>query len=109
MPAPSKPEPKPSKPEPTPEPKPEDTPSQTLGIAEEQRARSDEIARTGVEAWKEAHDERPLDQRTNRQIPGVGPTTASSSVAPRDTSSQGGPQQGSTPEARRYQNPTAPA
>lgn len=90
----------------------EDTPGQTIGIVEEQRARSAQIQAMGVENWKAAHDERPLSERTNRQIPGVGPTTSSSSIAPREVSTPApnqGPWQGSTPEARRYQNPTAPA
>jgi hypothetical protein len=42
-------------------------------VAEEQRERSEEIAKIGVQKWVDARDERPEDERTNRQVPGVAP------------------------------------
>jgi hypothetical protein len=79
-------------------------PGKSPGIVEEQMARSAEIQAMGVEAWKEAHDERPPEQRTNRQIPGVGPTTVSSSIAPPPESGSWAGSSRSTPEARDYGN-----
>lgn len=81
-------------PEHTPEPQP------PMTIAEEQRARSDAIAREGVEKWKAEHDERTEEEKAGRQVPGV------ASPAP-----EGGSWQGSTrttPPARAAQNPAAP-
>ena len=71
-------------------------------IADEQRARSDEIARAGVEKWKAAHDERTDEEKAGRQVPGV---------APPAPNPEGGSWQGSTrttPPARAAQNPAAP-
>jgi hypothetical protein len=42
-------------------------------VAEEQRRRSDEIAKVGTAKWVDDHDERAPEDRTNRQIPGVAP------------------------------------
>jgi hypothetical protein len=42
-------------------------------IAEEQRRRSEEIDKEGVEKWKAKRDERPDDERPE-QVKGVGPT-----------------------------------
>ena len=44
-------------------------------IAEEQRARSAEIEKQGMKKYQEAIDERPPEERTNRQVPGVTPPT----------------------------------
>jgi hypothetical protein len=95
-----KPQPKPD-PEPNPDPQPKpvahDAPVQrevTRTIADEQRERSDQIARVGVERWKAEHDGRTDEDKQPRQVEGVGPTTVQDGK--------------STPEARRYQNPAAP-
>jgi hypothetical protein len=40
-------------------------------IAEEQRERSEEIQREGVEAWKAKHDERTEDEKKGRVVTGV--------------------------------------
>jgi hypothetical protein len=66
----------------------------TRTIADEQRERSDEIARRGVERWKAEHDGRTDEDKQTHQVEGVGPTTVQDGK--------------STPEARRYQNPAAP-
>lgn len=42
-------------------------------IAEEQRRRSEDIAKVGVAKWVDDRDERPAEERTNRQVPGVAP------------------------------------
>lgn len=42
-------------------------------IAEEQRKRSEEIAKAGVSKWVDDHDQRPPNERTNKQVPGVAP------------------------------------
>ena len=90
-----KPQPKPD-PDPPPKPLAADAPKRevTRTIADEQRERSDEIAREGVEQWKARHDSRTDEEKQSRQIPGVGPTNVEDGK--------------STPEARRYQNPAAP-
>jgi hypothetical protein len=41
-------------------------------IADEQRARSEEMAREGVEKWKERHDQRSEEDRQSRPVTGVG-------------------------------------
>jgi hypothetical protein len=49
-------------------------------VADEQRERSAEIEHEGVEKWKEQHDERAPEDRTNKPTPGVAaPAPASSS------------------------------
>jgi hypothetical protein len=40
-------------------------------IADEQRARSEEIQRMGVAAWVEAHDERTAEERQQKPVAGV--------------------------------------
>jgi hypothetical protein len=40
-------------------------------IADEQRERSEEIQREGVEAWKAKHDERTEDEKKGRVVTGV--------------------------------------
>jgi hypothetical protein len=65
----------------------------TRTVADEQRERSDDIARKGVEQWKAEHDSRTDEEKKPHQIPGVGPTTVQDGK--------------STPEARKYQNPAA--
>ena len=40
-------------------------------VADEQRERSEEIQKQGVEAWKAAHDGRSPEERQGRQVPGV--------------------------------------
>jgi hypothetical protein len=40
-------------------------------IADEQRERSEEIAREGVEAWKAKHDERTEEEKKGRVVTGV--------------------------------------
>lgn len=75
-------------------------------IAEEQRRRSDEIAAMGVEAWKDANDERTEEERgAAKQVPGVAPP------APSQASTEAGSWAGSTrttQAARHAQNPAAP-
>lgn len=74
-------------------------------IAEEQRARSRDIALTGVEDWKDAHDERTEEEKAGKQVPGVAPP------APEHASTEAGSWQGSTrttQAARHAQNPAAP-
>ena len=59
-------------------------------IADEQRARSAEMAAMGVDAWKAAHDERTEEEKAgNRQVPGVVP--------------QGNPEVRSSPEAKSWE------
>jgi hypothetical protein len=41
-------------------------------IADEQRERSEEMAREGVEKWKERHDQRSEEDRQSRPVSGVG-------------------------------------
>jgi hypothetical protein len=43
-----------------------------MTIADEQRARSEEMAREGVEKWKERHDQRSEEDRQSRPVTGVG-------------------------------------
>ena len=100
------------KPEPTPAPKPKpdedaaaaphaippEPPVQT--IADEQRARSDEIQAMGIDAWKASQDTRSEAEKQPQAVPGVAPSKA-----------EGGSWDGSTrstPEARKAQNRTAP-
>jgi hypothetical protein len=40
-------------------------------IADEQRQRSEDIQREGVEAWKAKHDERTEDEKKGRVVTGV--------------------------------------
>jgi len=56
-------------------PAPAAQPSQSMPtIADEQRARSDEIASEGVDKWKAEHDERTEAEKAgNAQVPGVVP------------------------------------
>jgi hypothetical protein len=62
-------------------------------IADEQRARSDEIASEGVDKWKAAHDERSEEEKAgNAQVPGVVP--------------QGNPEVRSSPEAKSWEGST---
>jgi hypothetical protein len=44
-------------------------------IVEEQRARSAAIEQMGVEAYKDSIDDRPPEERTSKQVPGVTPPT----------------------------------
>jgi hypothetical protein len=46
-------------------------PAPVKTIADEQRERSDEIQREGVEAWKAKHDERTEDDKKGRVVTGV--------------------------------------
>lgn len=66
-------------------------------VADEQRERSEEIQKQGVEAWKAAHDERSPEERQGRQVPGVVHVTDESKL-----------KGNSTPEARAAQHPAAP-
>ena len=66
-------------------------------VADEQRERSEEIQKQGVDAWKAAHDERSPEERQGRQVPGVGHVTDESKL-----------KGNSTPEARTAQHPAAP-
>ena len=68
-------------------------------IADEQRARSEDMEAEGMQAWNDQHDERDPDRRP-KQVPGVGPTSISAESAP--------PKGNSTPEARTAQHPAAP-
>lgn len=77
-------------------------------IAEEQRARSAVIQTMGVDDWKDAHDDRPPDQRQNRQVPGVGPSAISERVAPPPEGGSWAGSTRSTPPARKAQNRSAP-
>jgi hypothetical protein len=63
-------------------------------VADEQRERSEEMQKEGVDAWMAAHDERTPEDRQGKPVTGVqpGPNTA----------------KGSTPEARAAQHPAAP-
>ena len=82
QPHPTQPPAKPAQPAP-PAPKPEDpqaaktaeppkpAPEPVKTIADEQRERSDEIAREGVEAWKAKHDERTEEEKKGRPVTGV--------------------------------------
>jgi len=83
QPHPTPPPPKPPTPPPPPAPKPEDPqaaktaepqpkpPEPVKTIADEQRERSEEIAREGVEAWKAKHDERTEEEKKGRPVTGV--------------------------------------
>ena len=112
---PTHPAPKPQTPPPAPAPKPADPPEAKAKVeghaakqpepeppvktvADEQRERSEEMQREGVEAWKAAHDERSEEERQPKQVPGSqpGPNTVSPGT------------KGSTPEARAAQHPAAP-
>jgi hypothetical protein len=44
-------------------------------IADEQRARSAEIEKQGMKKYQEGIDQRPPEERTNKQVPGVVPPT----------------------------------
>ena len=46
-----------------------------MGIADEQRARSAYIEQHGVAAYMEEIDQRPPEERQNKQVPGVTPPT----------------------------------
>jgi hypothetical protein len=46
-----------------------------MTIADEQRARSAWIEQHGQKAYDEAIDQRPAEERVNRQVPGVVPPT----------------------------------
>lgn len=101
---PSPPEPDEIEPTPPPEPAPqtatplpEPPPAQTA--ADEQRQRSDEIARMGVEKWKAEHDERTEEEKAGRQVTGVAPPV------PESGSWEGSTR--TTPPARAAQNPAA--
>lgn len=69
-------------------------------IADEQRARSREIAAMGVEKWKAEHDERTEEEKAGKQVPGV------AAPAPEGRSWEGSSR--TTPAARAAQNPAAP-
>lgn len=75
-------------------------------VADEQRKRSDDMAREGVEKWKAEHDERTAEEKAgNRQVTGVA-NPLKDPAAP-----EGGSWQGSTrttQAARHAQNPAAP-
>ena len=96
-------EPPPPPPPHPPEPKPEaakheikpEPPVET--IADEQRARSEEIQKQGIDAWKAAHDERGPDEKP-KVVPGV------SHRAVDESELRGN----STPAARTAQHPAAP-
>jgi translation initiation factor IF-2 len=68
-----------TQPQPTPPPKPptppppaaKPAPAPVKTIADEQRERSEEIQREGVEAWKAKHDERTEDDKKGRVVTGV--------------------------------------
>jgi hypothetical protein len=76
-------------------------------IAQEQRERSDEMAATGVEAWKASHDERDPDDQP-RTVPGVGPTSVGEGQPPQAQAGTWAGSTRSTPEARDYQPPGGP-
>lgn len=72
-------------------------------IVDEQRARSDEIASMGVEAWKAAHDERdPADKP--QTVAGVSTQGDAKTLEPGSWSGS----TRSTPPARAAQNPASP-
>lgn len=76
-----------------------DPPPAVKTIADEQRERSAEIERQGVEEWKAERDERTEEDKQGRQVPGV-----------RSPQVEGGSWKDSTrstPEARKAQNPAA--
>lgn len=78
-------------------------PAPVTTIADEQRARSDEMAREGVEEWKAAHDERTEEEKAgNKQVTGVAPPAPSAEARSFEGSTR------STPAARHAQNPAAP-
>jgi hypothetical protein len=107
-------QPKPTAPKPKP-PEPEDDQPEAAKpaapsaepvrtIADEQRERSEEIQRQGVEAWKAAHDERGPDDKP-KPVPGVSPRV-NDPGAPEGASWEGSTR--STPEARNAQHRAAP-
>jgi hypothetical protein len=107
-------QPKPQ-PKPQPEPEPEDDPPAAATkaeaqpvrtIADEQRERSDQIAREGVEKWKADHDERSPDDKP-KQVPGVSPRQNDPGAPAPEGASWAGSTR-STPEARHAQNRGAP-
>lgn len=51
-------------------------------IAEEQRRRSDEMEKEGVEKWKAARDERTPEEREGKAIPGSQPRRIEGHKAP---------------------------
>jgi hypothetical protein len=57
-------------------------------IADEQRERSEEIAREGVEKWKERHDQRSEEDRRMRPVTGVGTTGDARTLEPGSGSSR---------------------
>jgi hypothetical protein len=80
----------PTTPQPKPKPKPEDdddvaaaappteppappAPPSVQTIADEQRERSEQMMKVGIEAWKAEHDERSEADREPRQVPGISP------------------------------------
>jgi hypothetical protein len=121
-----KPAPKP-KPDPKPDPNEPDEPEAAKAaaqqpppvrtIADEQRERSDQIARQGVEKWKAERDERGPDDKP-KQVPGVSPRVNDPGAPPPEGASDPGPpppegaswegSTRSTPEARHAQNRAAP-
>ena len=66
-------------------------------IADEQRARSEEMQKQGIDVWKAAHDERSPDEKP-KVVPGV------SHRAVDESELRGN----STPAARTAQHPAAP-
>ena len=51
---------------------PEDEENKVVTVGEEQLQRSLEMQAMGIEAWKQAHDERPPDEQ-QQSVEGVGP------------------------------------
>lgn len=51
---------------------PEDEENKVVTVGEEQLERSREMQAMGIEAWKQAHDERPVDEQ-QQAVEGVGP------------------------------------
>jgi hypothetical protein len=69
-------------PEPAPpadEPPQREPPPPARTIADEQRERSEEIQRKGVEAWKAEHDQRSDEDKTSKPVPGATQTKVEAS------------------------------
>ena len=78
-----------------------------LTVADEQRERSAEIQRVGIDAWKAAHDERGPDDKP-KQVPGVTQRQNDPGGGPRPEAESWEGSTRSTPEARKAQHRAAP-
>jgi hypothetical protein len=84
-----------------------DTPEPARTIADEQRERSEDIQRQGVEAWKAERDERDPDEKP-RQVSGVSPRVNDPGAPPTPEAGSWAGSTRSTPEARDAQSRGAP-